>query len=127
MKNMFLILSLFFLATFTQAQVLTNFDNDSLEYWRSEGDGRYYLEANFGNPGRYVRITDGTGMTQGIAPPKYLGDWRQLDEKAAIMFDIKVSNISGAFLKSDFIIKITGPGGEATILMDSSVVEAFNQ
>jgi len=32
------------------AQVITNFDGDSLEGWRAAGDGQYYLEIGTGNP-----------------------------------------------------------------------------
>jgi len=106
--------------------VSSGFEQGSYEGWTFENSGGISLPTSGGNPGRYVRIADGTGLTQAIAPPKYLGDWHQVDETAAIMFDIKVSNFSGDFLKSDFIIKITGPGGEATMPMDSSVIEAFN-
>ena len=43
------------------------------------------------------------------------------------MFDLKVSTTGADFLISDYLIKISGPGGEATIPMDSSITKAFNQ
>jgi PKD repeat protein len=106
--------------------IVSNFENGNFEGWTFENSGGVTIPASGGNPGKYIRIPDASGITQAIAPPKYLGDWKELNESAAIMFDLKVSGFTGTLLLSDFLIKITGPGGEATIPMDSAISKAFD-
>jgi PKD repeat protein len=108
--------------------LITDFEKGSYEGWIFPNSGGISIPTSGGNPGRYVRISDATGITYGVAPPKYLGDWSQLDQAAAIVFDIQVTNFSGPYFPSDFWVKISGTGGEAIIPMDSAaVVAAFNQ
>ena len=110
-----------------QAPVASNFESGAYEGWTVENTNGISIPASGGNPGRYLRITDGTGLGQAVAPPKFLGDWRQLDNQAAILFDLQISNFTGPLAISDFLLKISGPGGEATIPMDSSITNAFNR
>ena len=128
MKNMLLISSLFFLTTFTQAQVLTNFDNDSLEYWRSEGDGRYYLEADFGNPGNCMRVDDdATGNTNlAIAPIQFIGNWSTADTTDSVMTDIFLHLINGSQTANLWAFRISGPNGSATGPPITPVIDQWN-
>ncbi len=108
-------------------KVASEFDNGSLEGWTFEESGGISLQGSDGNPGGYVRISDGTGLTRAIAPPKFLGDWSGLNGTAALRFDLKVTNFSGTFLISDYFLRLSGPGGLAIVPMDSSIQQAFNQ
>jgi len=107
--------------------LVSNFEKGNFEGWTFENSGGVSIPTSGGNPGKYIRISDGASITQAIAPPKYLGDWNSLNNNAAIMLDLKVSNFTGVLLLSDFLIKISGPGGAATIPMDSTISKAFNQ
>jgi len=107
--------------------VYTEFDIGTYEGWTFENIGSVSIQNTGGNPGGYCRITDGEGISQAIAPPKYNGNWSQLNDEAAVQVDFKISNFTGPLLISDYLIKISGPGGEAIIPMDSSVIAAFNQ
>jgi len=107
--------------------VLSDFEKGVYEGWTFEQSAGTSIPTSGGNPGRCVRITDGTGLSQALAPPKFLGDWGALDGVAAIQFDLQITNISGPLLLSDFWLKISGPGGQAMALMDSSLTAAFNK
>jgi hypothetical protein len=107
--------------------IVTEFENRSFEGWTFIESGGTSIAESGGNPGGYCRISDGTGITQAIAPPKFLGDWSQLNGLASIQLDLKISNFSGPLYLSDFLIKISGPGGQAIIPMDSTILNAANQ
>jgi len=107
--------------------ILSDFEKGLYEGWTFEQSGGTSIPTSGGNPGRYVRITDGTGLSQALAPPKFLGDWGALDGAAAVQFDLQITNFSGPLVLSDFWIKISGPGGQAVVPMDSSLSTAFSQ
>ncbi len=107
--------------------VISNFENGTYQGWIFENTGGISIPTGGGNPGRYVRIADGTGISMAVAPPKFLGDWSQLRDQAAIMFDIQISNFTGPLLTDNDLIKLSGPGGEATIPVDSTVMAAYNR
>ena len=115
MKIFITIFLTLFLLSFSRAQIITSFENDSLDGWRSEGDGKYYLEAGVGNPGICMRIDDdATGDTNlGIAPFQYVGNWAAADTSDSIMVDIFVSKISGTLISDPWLFRISGPGGSA--------------
>ncbi len=107
--------------------VISDFEKGQYEGWTFESSGGTSIPASGGNPGRYIRINDGDGLTHALAPPKFLGDWSLLENQAAVMFDLQISGFSGPFIISEYLIKISGPGGEATVTMDSSIIKSFNQ
>ena len=107
--------------------VLSDFEKGSYEGWSFEQVGGTSIPTSGGNPGRYVRITDGTGVSQALAPPKFLGDWRGIDEKAAVQFDLQITSFSGTLYQHGFWLQISGPGGAALIPVDSTVTDAFNR
>jgi PKD repeat protein len=106
--------------------VISNFEQGTYEGWTFKNSGGTSIPSSGGNPGRYIRISDGTGLTEAFAPPKFLGDWTALDDQAAIQFDLNITGFSGPFLQSDFWIELSSPNGRAYLPMDSSVTHAFN-
>ena len=61
-------------------------------------------------------------------PPKYLGDWNQLDNHAAdIRVDLKITDFTVAPSLSSYFLKISGPGGVAQFPMDNSISLALNR
>jgi len=106
--------------------VVTNFEDGTYDGWLFEDVGGVSIVASGGNPGKYCRITDGSGVSsQAVAPPKFLGDWSQLDESAVFMVDFRSNKETLSF--SDFLFKISGPGGEAVIPMDNSLANTYNK
>ncbi|MCB2219856.1 MAG: PKD domain-containing protein [Bacteroidetes bacterium] len=108
--------------------ICSDFEEGDYDGWSFASIGSVSNQASGGNPGRAIRINDGSGISLAYAPPKFLGDWNQLDMHAAdIRMDILVTNISGSTLVSTNFLKISGPGGIATFPMDLTIEDAFNQ
>ena len=106
--------------------VITDFENGSYDGWYFKDSGSTAIESDTGNPDYCCKINDQSGVTsQAIAPPKFLGDWSQLDESAAFIIDIKTNQ--STVIDVGYLIKITGPGGEAIIPVDSALSEAYNE
>ena len=106
--------------------VITDFEDGTHDGWFFEDTGSVTIESSGGNPGKCCKISDKAGVTsQAVAPPKFTGDWTQLDESAAFMFDLKINQETVVF--SDYLIKISGPYGEAVIPMDNSLSKAYNK
>lgn len=104
--------------------IYSTFDNQSFEGWYFVNTGGASIQTSGGNPSGYIRITDITGVSQAIAPPAYLGDWSQLTGQATIQFDLKIISKSGSFLINHDLLRISGPGGVATVPYDSSILRA---
>ncbi len=104
--------------------IYSEFDNGSFEGWSFVNTGGASIQTSGGNPSGYVRITDIAGISQAIAPPAYLGDWSQLPGWATIQFDLKIFSKSGSFVINHELIRISGPGGTATVPYDSSILRA---
>ena len=115
---MFIVTCIFMMAGLSGAQVFTDFENDSLDGWRSEGDGSYYLEASAGNPGNCMRVDDdATGeLNIAIAPLPFTGDWSAADSTDSLSADVYISLINGSQLVDQWAFRINGPGGSATSL-----------
>ncbi len=106
--------------------VITDFEDGTFDGWFFEDTGSVTIENSGGNPGKCCEIDDEAGvLSQAIAPPKFTGDWTQLDEAAVFMVDLKTNQEALAF--SDYLIKISGPYGEAIIPMDESLGETYNK
>jgi PKD repeat protein len=107
--------------------VYTEFDNQNFEGWTFVNTGGASLQNSGGNPMGYVRISEGSGvLSQAVAPPAYLGDWSGLEGNADLQFDIKIISRSGSFVINHDFMRISGPGGVATVPYDSSVLKADN-
>lgn len=104
--------------------IYSEFDSQSFEGWAFVSTGGASIQSSGGNPAGYIRITDATGISQAIAPPAYLGDWSQLPGQASIQFDLKIFSKSGSFVITHDLLRISGPGGMATIPYDSSMLRA---
>ncbi|MCK5454242.1 MAG: hypothetical protein KAJ16_07770, partial [Calditrichia bacterium] len=104
------------------AQVVTDFDSDSLEGWRAVGDGVFYFEAGTGNPGNCMRVDDdATGsLLIALAPAIFLGDWSAATASDSITADIFLHFINGSPFTPGWIFRISGPGGTATALQGAS-------
>ncbi len=108
--------------------ICSDFEDGGYDGWSFMNTGGVSNYSTGGNPGRCLRITDGSGISMAYPPPKYLGDWTQLDNHAAdIRMDIKITNYSGSFLSSDYFIKISGPGGVAKFPFPGDFSDALNQ
>ncbi|HPE57659.1 MAG TPA: PKD domain-containing protein [Bacteroidales bacterium] len=108
--------------------ICSDFEQGDYDGWSFANIGGVSNQSSGGNPGRVIRITDGSGISLAYPPPKFLGDWNQIDMHGAdLRMDIKVTNYSGSTLISDNFLKISGPGGVATFPMDLSIEVAFDQ
>jgi len=105
--------------------IVTDFEDGTYDGWHFEDTGSTGIESSGGNPGYCCRVDDQIGvLSQAIAPPKFLGDWTQLDETAVFMLDIKTNQATVNDV--GFFIKISGSGGEAIIPIDYALEEAYN-
>ncbi len=108
--------------------VYTEFDDGSWEGWSFINTAGVSIQSSGGNPQGYVRISDQNNqLSQAIASSVYLGNWQGLTDAAAIQLDLKILNYSGNFLTNHSLIQISGPGGVASVPMDSSLLEAVSQ
>jgi len=111
-----------------QPVICSDFEEGNYDGWSFTGTGSVSNQSSGGNPGRYIRINDATGISLATSPPKFLGDWSLLDNHAAeIHADINIISSSGGTYLHDFFIKIEGPGGEATFPIDNSIENALGQ
>jgi len=105
--------------------ICSDFEDGTYDGWYFTSTGSVSNQSSGGNPGRYIRINDGTGNSLANCPPKFLGDWTQLDNHAAeIQTDIHIISGSGDTYLHEFFIKIEGPGGTATFPIDNSIDNA---
>ncbi|MCF8403905.1 MAG: PKD domain-containing protein [Bacteroidales bacterium] len=108
--------------------ICSDFEEGGYDGWSFASTGGVSNYSSGGNPGRCIRITDGSGISKAFPPPKYLGDWSQLDNHGAdIRMDIKITNYSGTLLNNDYFIRISGPGGAAKFLMDNTINSAYDR
>jgi PKD repeat protein len=106
--------------------VITDFENGTYDGWYFENASSTSIVTSDGNPGTYCRVNDLAGeLSVGIAPPKFLGDWTQLDDNAAIIIDIRTNQT--VTVDIEYFIKISGPGGEAMLPVDPTMADAYNQ
>ena len=79
--------------------VCSDFETTGFDGWSFGFTAGVTNQATGGNPGHYIRITDGTGTSTAYPPPKYLGDWNNLDNhNADIRVDLKVTDFTAALL-----------------------------
>lgn len=101
------------------AQVISDFESGTTDGWISEGDGDYRWEAGTGNPGGCLRVDDdATGNTnRSYAPLKFLGNWSGATVNDTLRADILLHPISTTYISSNFVFRISGPGGTATAIL----------
>jgi PKD repeat protein len=105
----------------------SDFEAVGYDGWSFISTGGVSNQTSGGNPGRCIRISDGSGISMAYPPPKFLGDWTLLDNHAAdIIVDIKVTGYSGTLLSNDYFLQIEGPGGSAKISLPGSIEEAYD-
>jgi PKD repeat protein len=108
--------------------VCSDFEAGGFDGWSFGSTAGVSNQPTGGNPGHYIRITDGTGISTAYPPPKYLGDWNQLDNhNADVRVDLKVTDFTAVPLLSSYFLRLSGPGGVAQFPMDYSISLAFNQ
>lgn len=109
-------------------EICSDFEGGAFDGWSFAGTGSVTNQATGGNPGKYLRIANGTGTAFAKCPPKFLGDWSMLDNHAAeIQVDLIVTSYTGSVYLHDYFIKIEGPGGSATFPINNSIQEAFDK
>ncbi|MEZ5196854.1 MAG: PKD domain-containing protein [Bacteroidales bacterium] len=107
--------------------ICSDFESGLLEGWSFIGTGGYSIQSTGGNPGKYVRLTDGTGVSLAVPSSEYHGNWSLLDgHNAEIHVDYLLTNVTGPINLPDFFMKISGPGGVATYPFISSMELAFD-
>lgn len=107
--------------------IYSEFENQDWGGWSFVNTGSVSIQSNDGNPAGYVRINDRSGViSRGIASSEYLGNWQGLMDAAAIQLDLNIVSHSGDLLTNHPLIKISGPGGTATVPFDSTILEASN-
>ncbi|MBN2129946.1 MAG: hypothetical protein JW741_10635 [Sedimentisphaerales bacterium] len=95
------------------AGVSSTFDTD-LDGWTMVSAGGIAWQSSGGNPGGYVRYTDGPGVgSMVVAPAKFLGDWSALDEVGVLSYDHRVFVVGTNPIFHPRTIIISGPGGSA--------------
>jgi PKD repeat protein len=108
--------------------VCSDFETTGFDGWSFGFTAGVTNQATGGNPGHYIKIMDGTGTSTAYPPPKYLGDWNQLNNHAAdVRVDLKISDFTVAPSLSSYFLKISGPGGVAQFPMDNSISLALNR
>ncbi|GAB4325410.1 MAG: hypothetical protein Kow00127_18180 [Bacteroidales bacterium] len=108
--------------------ICSDFEDGGYDGWSFASTGGISNSSSGGNPGRCIRISDGGGTSTAFTPPKFLGDWSLLDNHGAdIRFDLKITDYSGPVVLSSYFLRISGPGGAATFLMDNQVNAALDR
>lgn len=108
--------------------ICSDFDDGGYDGWSFVSTGGVSNASFTGQPGRSLKISDGSGVSIAYPPAKYLGDWTQLDGYSAhIIMDINISSHSGSSMDNGYFIRISGPGGSATFpLNNESISEALS-
>ncbi len=108
--------------------VYSEFDDGGWDGWSFVNTGGVSIKNSDGNPEGYIRISDKSNtISKAIASSAYLGNWQDLTNAAAIQLDLKIFSNSGDFLPNHELIRLSGPGGRATVPLDSSVLSAIDR
>ena len=106
----------------------SDFESGLFEGWSVNSASGASIASTGGNPGKYLKINDGSGNSIAVPSSIYHGDWTLLDgHNAEIHVDYLITDIDGPTYLHDFFVKIAGPGGEATYPIDNSIELAFNK
>ena len=101
---------------FTQ-QVCSDFTDGTLDGWRFTDVAATTVDTTAGNPGGALRVGDRPVVTsQATAPPKFLGDWRQLPDSSFLRFDLRIEAGSNpTIFDQPYLVRIAGAAGAALI------------
>jgi len=118
MKKLYVLFALLLIpALQVISQVSTDFEDGTFfDGWTVEGDSDWYLEGGTGNPDTCLRVNDdATGaMNRAYAPVKFLGDWSSATNNDTLRADIFLHQVSGGYVSSNFVFRISGPGCQAS-------------
>ena len=108
--------------------ICSDFESGLLEGWSFTGVGGFSIVSSGGNPGKYVKITEGSGTSIAVPSSIYHGNWSLLDgHNAEIHVDFIITSTTGALLLPEFLVKLSGPGGVATYPCNNSIELAYNK
>ena len=109
-------------STFTGA-VCSTFEDGTVEGWRLVNNGSARVDSLDGNPGRGLGLADRSGVTgEAIAPPKFWGDWRVLQDSGYLQFDLRITNSNGPSFDKDYFVRISSATASAYALPSDSVL-----
>ena len=96
--------------------------------WSVLSSGGTSIASTGGNPGKYLKINDGTGTSIALPSSRYYGDWSSLDgHNTEIHMDYMITDIDGTTYLHEFFVQLSGAGGVATYPIDNSIEYAFNK
>jgi PKD repeat protein len=96
-----------------QNGTISDFEQVGYDGWTFVNHNGVNDEASGGNPGRYIKVNDGSGFAEGIAPAKFLGSWENIVDDCAIMVDLKKFTTNSDWNSPIYFLKISGTGGSA--------------
>jgi len=101
-------------------QVVSDFEGGTRDGWTADGDGNFYWENGYGNPGACMRLDDdATGdMNRSYAPLKFLGNWSAATGNDTLRADIFLHRVTTTWVTTNYLFRITGPGGQATAIIN---------
>ena len=108
--------------------ICSDFESGLLEGWSFTGVGGFSIVTTGGNPGKYVKITEGSGTSIAVPSSIFHGNWSLLDgHNAEIHVDYLITSTTGALLLPGYFVKLSGPGGVATYPCNNSIELAYNK
>lgn len=103
--------------------ICATFEDGTYDGWEFVENGPLTIDSIHGNPGIGIGIGDANGLTQAVAPPKYLGDWSALLDSGFLSFDLKVDNTSGGGLyNKEYLLRLSGNGAVAQVRPADSIL-----
>lgn len=107
--------------------ICSDFESGLLEGWSFLSTGGFSINTTGGNPGKYLKVLDGTGVSLAVPSSEYHGNWSLLDgHNAEIHVDYLITSVTGPINLPGFFMKLSGPGGVATYPCDNSFEYAIN-
>jgi hypothetical protein len=90
--------------------------------WTFVNTGGISNPGSGGNGGGYAQVVDGTGPTHALAPARFLGDWRPLDGRGRLSFDLRMVAFAGVPQGAVPFVSLAGPGGAAHVVLTPAEV-----
>lgn len=106
--------------------ICSHFDAaDGFDGWNFIQAGSLSSDDTEGNPPNSIEIGDASGeLSYGYAPPKFRGDMTTLNDTGVISFDIKDITGLTEYSLPTHLMRLAGPGGEATYPVTEADAEA---
>ncbi|MBP9079306.1 MAG: T9SS type A sorting domain-containing protein [Flavobacteriales bacterium] len=107
-------------------QVCSPFDlPDDLDGWGFDAVSSIVVDTTQGVPPNSLRVGDASGVLGiAMAPPKFRGDWSEVDGSGTIDMDVMVQTSVTTPSERPFLVRISGTGGAATININDDQVQA---